>query len=100
MIDQDMLVTLTLDEEEIECIVLNTFQVAEKTYVSLLPLDDVDEETEETEVFLFRLTTTESGDLDLQLIEDEDEYELVEDAFDEWLDAQEFEEFEFDDEDE
>ena len=100
MIDQDMLVTLTLDEEEIECIVLNTFQVAENTYVSLLPLDDVDEDTEETEVFFFRLSVTESGDPDLQLIEDEDEYELVDDAFDEWLDAQEFEEFEFDDEDE
>ena len=96
MIAQDMHVTLTMDDEEIECIVLNTFEVADKTYVSLLPLDadDEDGDEDETEVYLFRLSTTESGEPDLQLIENEAEYELVEDAFDEWLDTQEFEEFE------
>ena len=94
MLEQDMHVTLTMDEEEVECIVLNTFQVADKTYISLLPLEADDDDEEETEVYLFRLTTTESGEPDLQLIEDEAEYELVEDAFDEWLDTQEFEEFE------
>ena len=100
MIDQDMHITLTMDDEEIECIVLNTFEVSDQTYVSLLPLDADDEDEDETEVYLFRLSTTASGEPDLQPIEDETEYELVEDAFDEWLDAQEFEEFEFDDEDE
>ena len=45
------------------------------------------------EVYLYRYTETEDGQPDLTNIESDEEYEAVADAFDEILDAQEFNEF-------
>ena len=85
-------ITLTMDsDEELECVILNILQVNGKDYIALLPLDD-NEEEEEVEVFLYRFIETEDGDPELLNIEDDDEYELVTDAFDEWMDAQDFDE--------
>ena len=47
---------------------------------------------EEGEVFIYRYVETEDGEPTLENIEDDDEYEAAADAFDEWLDEQEFEE--------
>lgn len=84
-------VTLTLDDGTVvECAVLTVFPAGDKEYIALLPLDG-DGENEEGEVFLYRFTESE-GQPSLSNIEDDDEYELVADAFDELLDAQEFDE--------
>ena len=91
--NEEVTVTLTLDnDEELECAVLTIYEVDGKEYIALLPIND--EENEDGEVFLYRYIETEDGEPTLENIEDDDEYEAAADAFDEWLDEQEFEEFE------
>lgn len=88
------MVTLTLDDDEVvECAILTIYEAGGKEYIALLPLDE-DGESEEGDVFIYRYIETGEGDPDLQNIEDDDEYEVAADAFDEWLDAQEFDESE------
>lgn len=87
--NEDM-ITLTLDDEsEIQCEVLAIFPAGDKQYIALLPegSDDV-----ESEIYLYGYNELETGEVELYNIEDDDEYELVADAFDELLDDAEFEE--------
>ena len=87
--NEEVTVTLTLDnDEELECAVLTIFEVDEKEYIALLPIND--EQNEEGDVFLYRYVEVD-GEPTLENIEDDDEYEAAADAFDEWLDEQEFE---------
>ena len=89
--NEEVTVTLTLDnDEELECAVLTIYSVGEQEYIALLPLDE-NGENEEGDVFIYRYTETEDGEPTLDNIEDDDEYEAAADAFDEWLDEQEFE---------
>ena len=88
--EQEMTVTLTLDDDtEVECVVLTIFTAGEREYIALLPVEGV--ESEEGEVYLYRYSETEDGAPTLDNIED-DEYEIVADAFDELLDSQEYDE--------
>ncbi|MBO5353569.1 MAG: DUF1292 domain-containing protein [Lachnospiraceae bacterium] len=85
-------VTLTLDDDsELVCDVIATFPAKvngqEQMYIALLPADA----TPESEIFLYRFL--ENGDdIDLQNIEDDEEFDIVSDAFDELLDEEEFDE--------
>ena len=89
--DDEMYVTLELDDgTSLECIVITIFEAAGRDYIALLPEEG--EEAEEGEVFLYRYTEDADGNPDLTSIEDDEEYEAVADAFDEWLDTQEFDE--------
>lgn len=90
--NEEVTVTLTLDnDEEVECAVLTIYTVDNKDYIALLPLDE-EGDNEEGEVYIYRYIETEDGEPTLENIEDDDEYEAAADAFDEWLDEQEFEE--------
>ena len=89
--EQEMTVTLTLDDDtEVECVVLTVFNAGEHEYIALLPMEGAD--SEEGEVYLYRYTEDENGAPNLENIEDDDEYEVVADAFDELLDEQEYDE--------
>ena len=57
-----------------------------------LPLDENLEPNEAGDVYLYQYNETEDGEPDLGNIEDDDEYEIAADAFDEWMDSQEFDE--------
>ena len=88
--NEEVTVTLTLDnDEELECVVLTIYEAGGREYIALLPIEE-DEENEEGDVFIYRYTEVD-GEPSLDNIEDDDEYEVAADAFDEWLDAQEFE---------
>lgn len=88
---EEMTVTLTLDDDtEVECVVLTIFTAGERDYIALLPMEG--EDSEEGEVYLYRYSETEDGTPVLDNIEDDDEYEIVADAFDEMLDDQEYDE--------
>ena len=88
--NEEVTVTLTLDNDEtLECAVLTIYEVAGQEYIALLPMND--EENEDGDVYLYRYVVTEDGEPTLENIEDDDEYEAAADAFDEWLDEQEFE---------
>ncbi|WP_320920022.1 DUF1292 domain-containing protein [Enterocloster bolteae] len=97
--EQEMTVTLTLDDDtEVECVVLTVFNAGEHEYIALLPMEGAD--SEEDEVYLYRYSETEDGTPNLDNIEDDDEYEIVAEAFDELLDAQEYDELVGEDEEE
>ena len=72
-------VTLSLDDgSEVECAVIRTFPA------------DIDED--ESEVYLYRYSISADNEPVLENIDSDEEYEIVSDAFDEELDAMEYEE--------
>lgn len=84
-------VTLTLDNDEVvECAVLTVYTANDKEYIALLPLNE-EGESEDGDVYLYRYEEVD-GEPTLSNIEDDDEYEVAADAFDEWMDEQEVEE--------
>jgi uncharacterized protein YrzB (UPF0473 family) len=88
---EEMTVTLTLDDgTDLECVVLTIFEAGERDYIALLPLDG--REAEDGEVYLYRYLEDADGNPDLENIESDEEYEIVADAFDEILDAEEYDE--------
>lgn len=87
-------VTLTLDDnEEVECSIITTYEIEDKEYIVLLPLDE-NGENEDGDVWIYHFVrdTTGGNDHEIINIEDDDEYEIAVDKFDEWLDTQEFNE--------
>ena len=89
--DEEMTVTLTLDDgTDLECVVLTIFEAADKEYIALLPLDG--NEAEDGEVYLYRYSEDAKGNPEIQNIESDEEYEIVADAFDEFLDTAEYDE--------
>lgn len=90
--DEYMTVELTLDNDEVvQCAILTLFEAAGREYIALLPLNE-DGVAEDGDVYLYRYVETPEGEPELENIEDDDEYEIAADAFDEWMDTQEFEE--------
>ena len=84
-------VTLSLDDgTEVECAVIRTLPAGDKNYIALLPIADIDED--ESEVYLYRYSINSDNEPVLENIESDEEYEIVSDAFDEELDAMEYEE--------
>lgn len=87
----DDTVTLTLDDgEEVECAVIAIYPVDGKDYIALLPMEG--DEAETGEVYLYRYEEDEDGNPSLTNIEEDEEYEVAADAFDELLDMEEFDE--------
>ena len=88
MEDQNLTVTLTLDnDEELECDVLTIFSAGTHEYIALLPLDENGEANESGDVFIYRYEEID-GEPNLSNIEEDEEYDAAADAFDEWLDEQ------------
>lgn len=90
-LEHEVTVTLTLDNDEVvECAVLTTYNAGRQEYIALLPLNE-NGENEDGDVYLYRYKEVD-GEPTLENIEDDEEYEIAADAFDEWMDEQEFEE--------
>lgn len=91
--EEDICVTLDMDDgTQVECEILTIFDVNDQDYIVLLPLDENGEENEEGTVYIYRYFEDEDGNPSLENIQDDDEYEAVEERFDELLDEAEFEE--------
>ena len=87
--------TMTLDLDDggkLECIVLNVFPVNNREYIALLPMNDEGHVEEDAQIFLYRFEELGDDEVNLETIEDDDEFELESDYFDEMLDEQEFNE--------
>ena len=87
--------TMTLDLDDggkLECIVLNVFPVNNREYIARLPMNDEGHVEEDAQIFLYRFEELGDDEVNLETIEDDDEFELVSDYFDEMLDEQEFNE--------
>lgn len=93
--DEEMTVTLDLDDgSSVECAIISIFTAEEQDYIALLPLDE-NGENEDGEVWLYRYFEDETNpdeDPTLESIEDDEEYEKVAEAFDQFLDDSEFDE--------
>ena len=89
----DIVVTLDLDDgSSIDCEILTIFDVQDQDYIALLPLDASGEPNPEGEVYLYRYFEDEEGNPSLENIEDDDEFEIVSDRFDEIQDEEAFDE--------
>lgn len=93
--DEEMTVELELDNGEVvTCAVITIIEVEGKDYIALLPLDE-NGENEDGEVWFYRYSENSEDPNEepvLDYIDDDDEYEAVADAFDEFLDNCEFDE--------
>lgn len=99
--DEEMYVELDLDEGKVKCAILTIFEAEGKDYIALLPLDE-DGEAQNGEVWIYGYKEDENdpnAEPELIYIESDEEYEIASDAFDEYLDNQEFDELYGDDED-
>lgn len=97
---EEMTVDLDLEDgTSVTCAVITILTVAEQDYIVLLPLDESGENTE-GEVWFYRYSENPDDPNEepvLAYIEDDEEYEAVADAFDEYLDNSEFDELVDDD---
>lgn len=85
------MINLVLDDgTEMECEILAIFPANNNDYIALIPTTPSDDNDEEDEVLLYRYKELENDEVELTSIEDEEEFEIVADAFDELLDEMEF----------
>lgn len=93
--EEEMTVDLELEDgSKVTCAVITILTVSGKDYIVLLPLDE-DGENQDGEVWFYGYKEDESDpnvEPELSYIDDDDEYEAVADAFDEFLDNAEFDE--------
>ena len=84
--DEDICVTLDMDDgTQVDCEIVTIFDVNDQDYIVLLPLDEDGEENEEGTVYIYRYFEDEDGNPSLENIQDDEEYEAVEERFDELL---------------
>ena len=95
--NESLSVTLTLENnEELECAVLNIFEADEKEYIALLPLDENGDNTD-GQIYLYRfIDNGEEEEPGLENIEEDEEFDRVSAIFNEWLDTQDFGDFDLD----
>ena len=93
--DEDITVELELDDgTSVTCAILTILTVNEKDYIALTPMVDEEDETF-GEVWFYEYIedeNDESAEPELKYIEDDDVYDAVSDAFEEFLDSAEYDE--------
>lgn len=93
--EEEMTVELELDDgTNVNCAVITIISVNSRDYIVLLPLNDKGD-NEDGEVWFYRYSENPDDPNEepvLDYIDDDDEYEAVADAFDEYLDNCEFDE--------
>lgn len=89
--NESITVTLTLDnDEELECAVLGIFEADSRDYIALLPLDKNGDD-EDSQVYLYRyIDNGEEEEPGLENILDDAEFELASNAFNDWMEEQDF----------
>lgn len=101
--EEEMFVDIELEDGTVtKCQVMSIFDVGDKEYIALNPLDDASGD-DEMEIWFYEYKedlSDPNADPELIYIEDDDEYEDVVEAFDEYLDELEFDGYEEDDDSE
>lgn len=93
--EEEMTVELDLEDgTTVECEIITIFEVAGKDYIALLPIVDEDDDLYGEVWFYGYKENPEDPNEEPELIyiDDDETYEKVQDAFDEYLDTQEFDE--------
>ncbi len=92
--DEEMTVTLNLEDGPVECSIVVILEVGEMDYIVLLPLDE-DGENEEGVVWFYRYFEDEAdvnAEPVLEYIDSDPEFEKVSEAFEKFLKDAEFDE--------
>lgn len=93
--EEEMTVELELEDGSVvSCAIITILTVESKDYIVLLPLNE-EGENEDGEVWFYRYSENPDDpdeEPELGFIEEDEEYEKVADAFDEFLDSSEFDE--------
>lgn len=91
-------VTLTLDnDEELECSVLGIFEAGSREYIALLPFSENGND-EDGPVYLYRyIDNGEEEEPGLENILEDEEFELASQAFNDWVEEQDFGDIDLDD---
>lgn len=83
----DILVTVDMDDgTSVECQILTIFDLNDRDYIVLLPMDEEEEPNEEGEVYIYRYLEDSEGNPSLENIENDEEYQAVAEFFDQLLD--------------
>lgn len=85
---EDTISLILDDNKEVECDILAIFEVKEQFYIALIPQTPI-EGYEAGEYFLYRYQS-DGKNVEISDIESDDEWEAVEDKFEELLDEDEF----------
>ena len=92
---EDITVELELEDGSVvNCAIITILEVNDKDYIALLPMVDEDDDNY-GDVWFYEYMEDESNpdeEPELKYIDDDDIYEAVADAFDEFLDKQEYDE--------
>ena len=92
---EEMTVDLDLEDgTSVTCAVVTILTVSNQDYIALLPLDE-NGDNADGEVWFYRYSENPDDpneEPELEYIDDDDEYDAVADAFDEYLDSTEFDE--------
>lgn len=93
--EEEMTVELELDDGVVTCVVKTIFEADGKDYIALLPLNEKGEENEEGDVWIYGYSENPDNpneEPEIRYIEDDEEYEIAADKFEEWLDSLDFDE--------
>lgn len=92
---EEMTVDLDLEDgSQVTCAIVTILTVCKQDYIVLLPLNE-NGQNENGEVWFYRYFENENDsneEPNLEYIDDDEEYEIVGEAFDEYLDSVEFDE--------
>ena len=97
ILDEDMSVDIILEDgTTVNCNIITILTVKDQDYIVLLPAGE-DSDSEDGEVWFYRYEEDENdvnAEPVLTYIDDDEEYEAVEEAFDEFLDSDLFDDME------
>ncbi len=81
MEENNVLTFFDEDNNEIELEIVDSFELSGKKYVALATPEDIENENDESEVFIMRIETEGDGEDVFTYIEDEDELDAAFDMF-------------------
>lgn len=84
-LDDDVMVTIELDGEELDCEILTIFDIENQDYIVLMPVDENGEPLDDTLVYIYRFYEEEGQEPRLDNIQSDEEYEKVNKRFIELL---------------
>ena len=87
LINENIITLLDDNDEAIDFEIIEMLEIAGKRYAFFLPLNDenADAEAEEDEAVIFRIDTNEDGEEIFAYIEDDQEWEMVVDTYNDML---------------
>lgn len=75
------IVTLDTDDGALDFRILTIFDADRQDYIVLQPTEDVNEDCTTDDIFIYRYVIDENGEPSIENIEDDDEWDMVNDYF-------------------